>query len=389
MTALLISTAVIVIGIPVWLWLRIVNIEKNIKSCTGEINENPQDADPYLRRGRLFLKKMEYENALTDLNKAIELSPENPEAYKYRANVYKALNQPVNERKDRNQVNVLTYKNLFKKNTELVNSLGHSANDENKRKELLEAMPDLLNTLLELTGDISYGNAIIKACTDLLSSLGNSDTDLQKRINFLKARSQALFRLSKITGDGSQAYAASSDLREVARLHLLEALRLFDEALKQDPFKLEAMRARLQCLIKLEQYSKALEDFPKVLNMYAGISGKNTQYGEIICERAQVYICLGDYLNALNDCLYALDFKVTTWTEPFKKSIGMIVQFFLEPAKNTQSQKEITPTDCSLAIGILNNMLEKRHGDQTILQARDAIINLLKQLENNPLKNQA
>ena len=59
-----------------------------ITDLNKAIELDPEDISLYTERGRLYTLKGEYDAAITDLNKAIELDPEDAEAYKVRGIVY-------------------------------------------------------------------------------------------------------------------------------------------------------------------------------------------------------------------------------------------------------------------------------------------------------------
>ncbi|MEA3415192.1 MAG: tetratricopeptide repeat protein [Thermodesulfobacteriota bacterium] len=54
---------------------------------------NPGDADAYGNRGNAWRKKGNYNRAISNYNKAIELNPGDAKAYYFRAVVYKKLGQ--------------------------------------------------------------------------------------------------------------------------------------------------------------------------------------------------------------------------------------------------------------------------------------------------------
>ena len=55
--------------------------DKAISDFTKAIELNPKSAEAYYRRGIAYVDKANVDKALSDLNKAIELNPEYPEAY--------------------------------------------------------------------------------------------------------------------------------------------------------------------------------------------------------------------------------------------------------------------------------------------------------------------
>jgi len=64
------------------------------------IELNPDNAENYRNRGTAYFFKGEFFFALTDLNEAIRLDPKNPAAYFIRGSTYKALGQINDANKD-------------------------------------------------------------------------------------------------------------------------------------------------------------------------------------------------------------------------------------------------------------------------------------------------
>ena len=62
--------------------------DQAIAEFNKDIELNPRDALAYSNRGAAFLEKDQYDQAITDLNKAIELNPRLAIAYSNRGFVY-------------------------------------------------------------------------------------------------------------------------------------------------------------------------------------------------------------------------------------------------------------------------------------------------------------
>lgn len=56
------------------------------------INISPNLESAYYKRGLVYWKKGNYDQALSDLNKAIEINPKNPYVYVARADIYSRKN---------------------------------------------------------------------------------------------------------------------------------------------------------------------------------------------------------------------------------------------------------------------------------------------------------
>jgi tetratricopeptide (TPR) repeat protein len=64
-----------------------------VEEMTARIKKNADDARAYHERGGAFLILKQYEAAIVDYNKVIQLDPDEPAAYNNRANVYGHLEQ--------------------------------------------------------------------------------------------------------------------------------------------------------------------------------------------------------------------------------------------------------------------------------------------------------
>lgn len=62
--------------------------DRAIENCDKAIELNPKDPDAYNNRGITYDNKGEYDHAIEDYDKAIELDPKDPEAYINRGNAY-------------------------------------------------------------------------------------------------------------------------------------------------------------------------------------------------------------------------------------------------------------------------------------------------------------
>jgi tetratricopeptide (TPR) repeat protein len=67
------------------------NFSKAITSFTSAIEINPENIEAYLQRGRAFKELKEFDKAITDFSKAIELDPDNPEGYAGRGNAFECI----------------------------------------------------------------------------------------------------------------------------------------------------------------------------------------------------------------------------------------------------------------------------------------------------------
>ena len=67
---------------------------KAIADFNKALELNPREAKTYLGRGIAYLEKFEYDKAMSDFSQAIEINPKFAEAYENRASVYLIQNKP-------------------------------------------------------------------------------------------------------------------------------------------------------------------------------------------------------------------------------------------------------------------------------------------------------
>ena len=89
------------------------NYEEAIKNFAKAIELNPKDAAAYYNRGNAYGKLGTYEEAIRDYDKAIELNPKNAEAYSNRGNAYVNLGNHQQAIKDFDKAIELNPKNAM------------------------------------------------------------------------------------------------------------------------------------------------------------------------------------------------------------------------------------------------------------------------------------
>jgi tetratricopeptide (TPR) repeat protein len=69
-------------------WNEEPEYDKAIADYSKAIELNPEFIDAYLRRGNIYSRKGQYNNAISDYSRLIELKPEDPESYYIRGGTY-------------------------------------------------------------------------------------------------------------------------------------------------------------------------------------------------------------------------------------------------------------------------------------------------------------
>ena len=77
---------------PVEKYFKKDNSDRTIADSTQAIQQNPNDANAYMKRGAAHSVKGNYDAAFTDLNKAVELNPNDATVYLYRGTAYQQKN---------------------------------------------------------------------------------------------------------------------------------------------------------------------------------------------------------------------------------------------------------------------------------------------------------
>lgn len=83
-----------------YIWFLTAFQEGTIKTWTAAIEKEPNVANNYIERGRLYKREWRGREALADANKAVELAPKNFWAYKLRSETYTQLEEYENAQQD-------------------------------------------------------------------------------------------------------------------------------------------------------------------------------------------------------------------------------------------------------------------------------------------------
>jgi tetratricopeptide (TPR) repeat protein len=86
------------------------NFDQALDDASKYIELEPSDEYGYLNRARIYLSLEKPEKALEDANKAIELKPEEPDGYYRRADVYSSMNKDAEAKADEKKAEELDAK---------------------------------------------------------------------------------------------------------------------------------------------------------------------------------------------------------------------------------------------------------------------------------------
>lgn len=300
-------------------FLKKKEFEKAIELCTELIAECATDSDFYFFRALAYQEVSKYENALADLNKAIELKPQNlAEIYYHRAVLLHKLKQPEAAFEDCNTAIKLDpkYPESYAKRAEL--------NEE--KKQMDQAIIDW-SILIELAPSaFNYTERALayEEIEDLPKAIADYDKAIELNsvdaFNFYR-RAKVKSRAKMLLESGSQTYSdhGLSDISKaislkpkepaylVERAHIYSRLLQFPEAVNDctsaihlAPNNDELYSERGDLYLHLKQFNSALSDYSKAI----ALKPKNPHH---YLRRAKVYETLCTLEKSFQDCSKAID----------------------------------------------------------------------------------
>jgi tetratricopeptide (TPR) repeat protein len=261
-----------------------------------------QNSKKYFKTGQEFIESGNYQDAVAQFSKAIELDPQNTDMYLARARAYVKLNQLQEALDDCNRAKVFSPKNddIFslageislemKKYEDALANL-NTATGLNKRSH--DPYQYKTQALIELE---KYETAMGAIDTALLIEKNNSmDNYLKGVVNErLRNYSEAEKYYRKAFGNEGfvKPYLALAQLK-VKQNQLNEAFSLLESALKSDPKSTEAFYIRSQIYTKQLDFPNAINDISKNIILEPG----NPDW----------YIVRGGYYQQFNQQQYAIN----------------------------------------------------------------------------------
>ena len=241
-----------------------------IYNLTKAIELDSKKIDYYIERSKIYLKQGLYNRALTDYNKMIELEPNNVSYYKRRGDIY--LKQGLYNRAltDCNKMIELEPNNVsyLKK----IKSIYLILKDSNKAltnyNKMIELEPNNVS-YYKKRGDIylklkDYNNALVNY-NDVIKLEPNN-------ISYYKKRGDIYLKLKDYSN----------------------ALVNYNDVIKLEPNNISYYKKRGDIYFELKNYDKALIDY----NNITKLKPQKTRYYK---KRGDTYFNLKHYYNALND----------------------------------------------------------------------------------------
>ncbi len=241
-------------------------------ACFATINA--QNAKQYYKTGLTFVEARNYQDAIIQFSKAIEINPDYTEAYIERAKSYRAINENekavedyeraliFEKKKDELYLEASAVNLLLKRYDRALEFVKEAIRINSKSEEAYRLQCQIL------TGKEDYSNALVainKALalkenaenlyhrgqvSELMKNYNQAETDYEKAISkdrkFIKA------------------YLSLANLR-LQLNKLSQAMEHCNSVLAMDARNKDAYRIRSQVYVKLTEYPKAIDDISKVI----------------------------------------------------------------------------------------------------------------------------
>ena len=255
-----------------------------IYNLTKAIELDSKKIDYYIERSKIYLKQGLYNRALTDCNKMIELEPNNVSYYKKRGDIYLKLKDYNNALVNYNDVIKLEPNNIsyYKKRGDIYLKLKDYSNALVNYNDVIKLEPN----------NISY----YKKRGDIYFELKNYDKALIDYNNITKLKPQKT-RYYKKRGD------TYFNLK-----HYYNALNDYNKTIELEPNNLGYYKKRGDTYFELRDYKKALLDYNKVIKA----NKIKFKYADIFYKRGKIFY----YLKRFNEAI--LDFSRAIELEPQK-----------------------------------------------------------------------
>lgn len=296
-----------------------------------------QSAKSSFKAGKKFVKAGEYNSAIPQLDKAIELDPNYGEAYQARAESYEALGEVQKAIDDYDRALALEPKEdwIAFKSADLNYSLeNYQAAIAKYRQGLMMDSKNLLaynNLVNALILEEQYQEAFIEANKALNVKENYTNYFNRARLNFITAnfvQSEADYRRA-IAEDASKIDAVIGMARsQYEQTKLPQALGSVNQALGIDQKNKEALTLRSRIYHKNKDYVNAINDISKVLLFYPDAADINDVYklrGIYQMEFNQQTAAIGDFNQILaNDPenAEALYLRATCYADVFNADLA-------------------------------------------------------------------
>ncbi|MFP4061006.1 MAG: tetratricopeptide repeat protein, partial [Bacteroidales bacterium] len=230
---------------------------------------NAQNKRQYYKAGNDFLENGNYQDAIAQYTKAVDISPDYVKAYLERANAYELMGNLEKAAEDYKRATI-----FMPKETDVFYHTGRLYNDLGRYLEALE----MLNIALELK------SSNMAALQEKIIAL----TAMEQYVDALEVCNRALF----LKENELNLYLTGIVQEELNNLE--EAENHFSKSISKEKEFTDSYISLADLQVRLDKSAEALENINKALDL----EPKNT---EALFVRSKVYVKLLDYAKAVND----------------------------------------------------------------------------------------
>ena len=283
--------------------------ERAIEDFSKAIELNPNLADGYYNRGFTYHELKQYERAIEDYNKAIELNPKYAVAYNNRRNAYGEIKEHERAIEDYNKAIELNpkyavaYNNRGNAYHEL-KQYERAIEDYNKAIELNPNLADAYNNRGGAYGRLKqYEKAIedFSKAIELNPKYAGAYYNRGVAYREIKQHERAIEDYNKaieLNPKDADAYNnrgnAYGELKEHER-----AIEDYNKAIELNPKDAVAYNNRGNAYGELKQYEKAIEDFSKAIERNPNLAGAYNNRGNAHRELKQHEKAIEDFSKAI------------------------------------------------------------------------------------------
>ena len=258
------------------------NLDETIKICTQIINHsdtgNPQKAIAYFSRGNAYHDKGEYDHAIQDFDKVIELNPDDAEAYYNRGNAYHG--------KDKYDCAIQDYDKAIELEPDYAKAYGNRGNAYHGKGEYDHAIQDF-DKVIEINPDDTKAYSNRGSTYNAIGKHGRAIQDCDKAIELNPDYAEAY-------GNRGNAYHGKGEHDR--------AIQDYDKAIELNPDDAKAYGNRGNAYHGKGEHDRAIQDYDKAIEL-------EPDYAGAYDNRGIAYYDKGDNDRAIQDYDKAIELK--------------------------------------------------------------------------------
>jgi tetratricopeptide (TPR) repeat protein len=220
---------------------QLLTLGKAAEQLDRKIAADPNDAQAYLLRGRIWIEKEEWDRALADLDAAIRLAPADAKSHHLRG--------LVQARKNQIDQAIVEFSEAIRLDPGLAVAYRDRGLAWDAKRDFDKALPDLNDAIRLDPGNVSFVMSRGKVC----STRGRHNQAMADFAWVIRAR----------PGDPAGYVARGEELLE--DLQSLEAIADFTRALEVDPTFDQALLLRAKAWRRRFDYARAIDDYAEAI----------------------------------------------------------------------------------------------------------------------------